>query len=426
MKRSWRPLGALLAALLPLAPGCKASDAEPRPEPATTAGAFVTAPATASASWQSDPEAWLAIDALPGCATSIAREPMRVWPGFEFATCGPGCREAAVMPGSGKFVAAILGTSARVQDGTLRISLSSRSVSGPMETVLGTYAFGDGKPSLLVRETGTCPAQVAGRGSLSTFRLFPPRGAGAYRVAWLDGTPAGLRWLSPAQTRLVDAYDFDGGWGGIDAFETLLGAGDPGVALLEPLYTSPGTIAYPSSSAGLVVFAEWLGSAGRVMAWRPAHGAAPIASGPWRVARVGASAERVAWLGALGERAGEGLYTSARLYSCTRPDPGAACRIDPGPALPITSSGGILAIQGHFVALNGCVEAGCSVYLADLANSRLYRVPPPHEGHGAEVIGLSDTELLVADYSKALRGTPDFDKLVRYELAKVGEFAIQL
>ena len=33
------------------------------------------------------------------------------------------------------------------------------------------------------------------------------------------------------------------------------------------------------------------------------------------------------------------------------------------------------------------------------------------------------SELFVADYSAARRGTPDFDKLVRYELAKVEEFA---
>lgn len=428
----------LLAALVAAAPGCKPSAvgrraegveprrAQPAPRGDSAAAASAAEQARSTAPWQTDAGAWLPVETLAGCSTRVAREPAAIWPGLAFEACGPGCREARVMPGARASVAAVLGTAARVVDGTLEISLSTRTVEGKSSYLLGTYAFGDGKPSVLIEESGACVAQVAGRGSLSSFRLFAREGDGTHRVGWFDRATSRTHWLSRRQEALVAAYDFEGGWGGIEAFKTLLGAGEPTTAELAPLYASAGSISYPSSNAGLVVFAEWLQSSGRVMGWRPGQGATPLASGPWHVARVGLSADRVAWLGAMGERAGEGLYTSARLYVCKRSAHGEPCQVDAGPTLPITSSGGVLAIQGRFVALNGCVAEGCSVYVADLGNARLFRVRPSHPGHGAEVIGLSDSELFLADYSEALRGTPDFDRLVRYDLAELEAFATRL
>jgi hypothetical protein len=43
-----------------------------------------------------------------------------------------------------------------------------------------------------------------------------------------------------------------------------------------------------------------------------------------------------------------------------------------------------------------------------------------------EVIGLSNEELFVADFSEAVRGTSDFDGLIRYDLSRLDEFATRL
>jgi hypothetical protein len=56
----------------------------------------------------------------------------------------------------------------------------------------------------------------------------------------------------------------------------------------------------------------------------------------------------------------------------------------------------------------------------------VYRIPHLRSGHGSEVIGLSDSHLFIADYGPELRGTPDYDAVVRYELSKIEEIAMRL
>ena len=97
-----------------------------------------------------------------------------------------------------------------------------------------------------------------------------------------------------------------------------------------------------------------------------------------------------------------------------------------GPDLPITTSSGVLATEGRFITLNGCVASGCTVYLYSWADDALYRVNPAHAGHTLDVIGLSADELFLADSSPTVIGTPDFDGLVRLSLANVADFATRL
>jgi hypothetical protein len=376
--------------------------------------------------WLYDPSSWTVVDTLPECSTRVAVDPSRIFPGLSFSECGPGCREARVMPGNGPSLAAKLGTSARFTDGALQISLSTRIEGDRTTYLLGTYSFGDGKPSVLIAEDGKCLAQLAGRGSLSSFRVFRLDGDFQYRLGWFDRSVRQLRWADPPLSLLIDAFDFDSGWGGLDAFSELLVAPDPSVAVVASVYATPGSIFYPFSNGLGVVLTEWFDGTGRILGWRPGREVLPIATGTWRAVRIGASPDRVAWLGATGERAADGLLETATVYSCASSRLDEPCVIDVGPTLPINSTGGVLATQGRFIALNGCVEAGCDIYLIDWTNSDVFRVNLAHAGHGVEVIGLSNEELFVADFSETVRGTSDFDGLIRYDLSRLTEFATRL
>ncbi|HEX5099939.1 MAG TPA: hypothetical protein VFV94_10585, partial [Polyangiaceae bacterium] len=405
------------------AAGTAASGGKPSGAGTAEAGAAGKPPTD----WLSDPEAWTPVETLAKCSTKVARDPKTLWPGFVWTACGAGCQEARVLPVDGAVFAATLGTAARVVDGTLQLSLSLRSEGEHTRYLLGTYSFGDGSASVLVSEEGPCIAQVAGRGAPASLRIMPRQGDFQYRLGFFDFSHAALSWLSPPLTSLVDAFDFRGGWGGVASFRDLMVAADPTVAAMSSVYKTQGLIFYPTSNQDLVAVTEERDKGGTVLGWDPKQGSFPLASSDkWTPVRLGLSAERAAWLGATGPQVSDGRYDSARIYSCKLPAAGDECQVDTGPALSITTSSGVLSTEGRFIALNGCVSDGCSVYLYDFSADALYRVNPLHAGHASEVIGLSADELFLADASEPLVGTPDFDSLVRLSLSRVDDFATRL
>jgi hypothetical protein len=90
------------------------------------------------------------------------------------------------------------------------------------------------------------------------------------------------------------------------------------------------------------------------------------------------------------------------------------------------TSSGVLVVSGPYIAFTGCSEVDCDVYVVDWGTSALYVVHRPHPDHGVEVIGISDTQLLVADSSPDVRGTGDFDTLVLLDLAELDSLATRL
>lgn len=46
--------------------------------------------------------------------------------------------------------------------------------------------------------------------------------------------------------------------------------------------------------------------------------------------------------------------------------------------------------------------------------------------HGVQVIGISSEQLFAADFGPSERGTATFDRLLRYDLAKLEAFSVQL
>jgi hypothetical protein len=61
-----------------------------------------------------------------------------------------------------------------------------------------------------------------------------------------------------------------------------------------------------------------------------------------------------------------------------------------------------------------------AVLLADLEANVLWQIPRP-AGHWADVLAVTDSELLLADSTTG--SSQELDELVRYDLSKLSEFA---
>jgi hypothetical protein len=375
---------------------------------------------------------WETVTTLPGCSTRVAREPAKTWPALSFSSCGAGCRSANVAPVGKPSLGALLGTSARVVDGQLRLTVSARVASTPTTFVLATYDYSgpasDGVPIAVLAETGACFAQVAGRASPNLYKLFPLNGDEVFRMAWLGeaATPQ-LTWLPRAPTSSLQFFDTGARWGGIEALSDVHVASSATSLTLSSVYQSSGTLRTPAGSQGAAFWSEWKADSGQgqILSWDPDAGVVALAKGEWIPARLGASPTRIAWIGAIGARAFEGSYESAQLYGCGRSSPLRACASEALVTLPISSSSGVLSVSDRWSALTGCSGNTCDVLLADHSNGSLYRLKP-RAGHGIEVLGVSETELFAADFGADTRGTPDFDAILRFDLSHLESFATKL
>jgi len=376
--------------------------------------------------WLTDPGAWDPVATLPACSTFVARHPADIWPGFAYRDCGAGCREAHVVPGDGAGLAVTLGTSARSNGDDLLLSLSLQTSGDQPIYALTTLAFGAETPLALVSERGPCLAQIGGRGAPLVYKIAPFQGKLEYRLGWLDLTAPGLSWLDSTVTTTLETFDFGTSWGRMDARATMLVADTPLSTEVSSIYGAQGTLFDPSGNGGLLAWTEFLGPGGQVLAWKRGQDVTVVAEGSWDATRFGFSSDRFAWIGATGARVSEGSFESARLYSCKVPSPLAACEIEEGPVLPLSSATGILAVAGHYVAFNGCSTAQCDVYIVDWNDQSLYLLSRLNADHGVEMIGLSANELFVADSSPDVRGTGDFDLILRYDLTELESFATRL
>jgi hypothetical protein len=88
----------------------------------------------------------------------------------------------------------------------------------------------------------------------------------------------------------------------------------------------------------------------------------------------------------------------------------------------------VLAVYDRWLALTACATdgSGCDVYLVDTSIGTAHRLERVAPDHGVQVIGVSAEQLFAADFGPSERGTATFDRLLRYDLAKLEAFSVQL
>ena len=300
-------------------------------------------------------------------------------------------------------------------------------LADPTVFVLGTFSFGDGEAQALMAEDGGCFAQVASRTAPSTYKLFPlGEGATEYRFARVDfdklGTDEALRWLSPTLSKTLNLFDFETGFGGVEAQRDLWITTEPDSAALTRVHTAAGMV---RSAVGdrQPFWAESRSNGGSIMTRAPSGEIQTLATGPWFPVSLAVSENRLVWLGAFGDRARDGQFDSAALYSCERDAKSGECEVQKGLSVPIRGATGTLVATPTRLALTGCDTERCDVYVVDLAASKIYRVRPREAELGLTVIGLSQARLIAGESSAKVRNTADFDGLRAYALDRIQEFA---
>jgi hypothetical protein len=380
-------------------------------------------------SWLAELDDWQSFSTLPECSVHVARDAAKVSPRHVFTPCGDGCEVASVLPGDTPGLAYTLGTAARASSAGLTVSLSQVLASEPATSLVTTYTFGEGQPNLLMLVRGNCRTQMAGRASPQLLYVFPPAGEAIFKVGWLEGADSKVvQWLGETTTRLLSAFDYGSSWGGIEGFAETFVAETPLSVSLTSVHQAQGLVTMAAGDLGLAVWGEWSGAEGRVLGFAPGKPVAAVATGSWYPALVGVSSTRLAWLGASGPNVTDGTYESARVYWCTRTSALQPCTVTEGPALPIRAASGVLAVYDRWLALTACATdgSGCDIYLVDTSAGTAHRLTRVSQEHGVQVIGVSGDELFAADFAPAERGTPSFGHILRYNLAKLGSFSVQL
>lgn len=328
-----------------------------------------------------------------------------------WTSCGPGCQQSSIVEFPSQIGQAWAAGLRRHSDGRVLLSYSTVGVK-PGVAVLEEI---DGKTLAAMQDATTCPVQSMGRGGVGLFRHYDIQGAtGGSRYIYFDGS---FRWGEPP---LPDADPFatDSEWGAVLGFSDL-GIATPATNANLDVIPTESSFKWKATASGNRAF--WLdagashdsvkswSSTGGVVELEAIQGYAPI----WLTSSI----DRVAWLGATGPDAVEGLFESAAVYFEAPDGAGQADSI----GVPMAGVGHGFATDGNWIAISGCNGADCSTYIIDTQARKVWRMADPTD-RGVTVIGLAKGELFMADGAPS-NGNSYFERILRYDLDAVGSFA---
>jgi hypothetical protein len=374
---------------------------------------------------------WEAVTTFAACRTRLARRSKEMWPAFEWASCGAGCKTAPVaLPGRTAWGDG-LGTASRNFGGDLMVSLSIRVLGH--QVLMGSFHFGDGVPHLLLSSQGEgCFSQVAGERApllFSIAQLGPPTLVQLGLLRFGQGPI--IDWMPPFDLSksfydVGSIFDFETGWGNLPGREAVALTREARSSSLHEVYRSSSLVNRPVGDAGHVFWNEgWKGN-GKLQALGPDDQVVTLASGDWLPMGVGVSSDRIVWIGAFGDRVDDGGIESSNLYSCRRTEPLEPCKeIETLTALPVISASGIVVVRDDWVALSGCEAEGCGVYLFHIPTSKLYLLRRLDGIERDRILGLSSTELVIAGSTTDERSDTAFSSLQRYDVHLLPEYAAE-
>jgi hypothetical protein len=379
--------------------------------------------------WLFDDAAWKPLSTVPGCDLREADLAKVQYPGHAWTDCGTGCNRTVVMPGSGVLVrgARRYGTGARPHGGDIQVFMTGAVRFPPAVQLAESFGLGTDVPASLIAVYGdACELAFLGGTSTRMFRTSKsdPDGTHWFGLAALSpGDP--IIWPVPAfASAAYWIFDFAGGWGAIVGKTSVEMTLDPTTTKLESVYSSPAYQLDGRAHGDTAIWADWSGKNALVRVWTPAGGTRVLAQGPWDAANLAISDTRVVWMGATGPLTLQGSYETARLYWSQRKLDPDQIAIQQGPTLPPDVSSVFMATHGRWVALERYSKQGAgAILVADLDASTIWSIPVEN-GQVTTVLAISDTEVLLAEGPSTQYQI--FDALVRYELAKLTDYATKL
>lgn len=384
--------------------------------------------------WLFDDAAWKPLSVVPGCDVREADLGKLKYPGHVWADCGSGCRASEVMPGSGVIFrgAYRYGTGGRPYSGDIHVFMTSGVRFPPGVQVAESFRLGTDVPaSVLLVYGDNCKISFSGKSATRLLRVNPYGAGGVGAVALVPLEPGvPVSWPSPQFKLSAYAFfDFDGGWGAIVGQTSVEVTFDFTSTQLTSVYSSPALQNEPRANGDAVVWEDW--GAGRVVrGWTKAGGSRVLADGSWEAGQVAISDTRIVWMGVNGPNTISGAYDTARLYWSPRALDPDNIVINAGPVLPAKVSMAAMVTHGKWAALEQYGDQGpAATLVADLETNDVWSIPVA-AGHWPSLIAISDTELLLADavtvQQRSASPAQYLDTLVRYELAKLADYAQKL
>ncbi|MCA9643057.1 MAG: hypothetical protein KC492_20305 [Myxococcales bacterium] len=276
----------------------------------------------------------------------------------------------------------------------------------------------DGRTLAAMQDATTCPVQSMGPGGVGLFRHYDVQGAtGGSRYVYFDGA---FHWGEPPLPA-AEPFATDSEWGAILGFSDF-GVATPATDANLKIIPTESSFKWKATASGNRAF--WLNAGAShdsVMSWASAGGVVELeAIQGYAPIWLTSSIDRVAWLGATGPKAVEGLFETASVYFET---PDGAGQADSIP-VPMAGVGHGFATDGNWIAISGCNGNDCSTFIINTQARTVWRMPNPAD-RGVTVMGLANGELFIADGAPTT-GSRYFDRILRYDLDAIGSFAAPL
>lgn len=343
------------------------------------------------------------------------RRPQRVW-----SPCGDGCLEslAEMIP---ERIGYTNGANLRVlPNGQTVISTSTVG----QKPFLAIFEELDGATLGVIQESGACILTGRASAAAGLFRQF--QGASDNSDSWsIYYEKEQFIWSdSPINLQDSPGFTLDTEWGLLlDVSDLALAR--PSTSVNFHIVPTERSLKYKPASNGREIL--WLDSFANntwgVSGWSEPSGVfSAVRTSEYTIINVAADRTVVAWIGATGPEAADGLFVTSRVY-WRRLNP-LHIAIDSLP-LPITGMSGPIAVHYPWFAIRGCIHGvSCALYAVNLTEQAIWKISYRPE-RSSSILGVTENELIVLERDHRSQGAY-YDKMIRYDLDKLHSLAERL
>lgn len=366
-------------------------------------------------------DAWTAVPTHADCNAAVADVTKLDWPGFDWQGCGEGCLRAEAVNGPEAIFkgARRVGSGSQHVGGELMLYLAAGVRLPPALQWAAAISPKDWRPVSILRTYGDeCTPSFSGNYTQVAQIL-----AGDGKATLAHVTTSGVILASPPAplTSPRRYFDFDGGWGYISGQATVAVSHQLDSTVFTSVYSSSGYAEIPKGVGAGVFWRDWTNVA-RLFVWTKAGGPRPLVQGAFSVTAFAVNSGKLAWLAATGDPL-QGIYDSVHVHS-------SPLQLDPdlvvpsaGIVVPVSGLAEPMHLAGSWVVMR---DLGTRILLVNLSTKEVWGIDAP-VGHYQTALGLSETQLVVADSPPAvIQPSQNFYNIIRYDLSKLSSYATKL